>query len=791
MYFTFAYKTPGAKPDALALEQAHKQIMVELGERNIEKVLACGPISHAVLTGLVKPLAIHQTRGRGEWITLDGLAGEYRAYLVTTYPPFYVVRDSDTFRDLVFDLRKWVEKWIPVEAPKIKLIIPNTFDELKRYLQLWSTSEFISCDIEATGFDALNDHILSLGFGILPFERIEDGRESGSTLLIDQALLAKPGVRELISLFLTNGHTFIFHNAKFDLKFLAKYTNLTVIRQMKIADTMLMHYVLDERAMGGNSESSQFLGAIHGLKTLARQYFDASAYKIDFEKWLAVPEANRDWTSLFQYQSLDLIYTAALYYIFEAQIDEQSLQLVLDKLLIPATKAFAEIELGGALIDRTYLTQLHTELEVRLKAMLARLCELVRTMDTRNPGLRHYIKDIDKFNPNSPKQVSEALYKLMPLPTSYNDNGNLSTDKDTLKELQRYLVDKDAPVAKEFVITLLEYRGLVKVLTTYVDGLLEQSKYDGHVHPDFQISGTSTGRLSCREPNLQNMPILSGREIRSAFIAPPGYVFMNADYSQLELRIAAFYSQDETMISAYRDKRDIHREVASAMYGKPADQITDDERYAAKYVDFGILYGRSAQSLSDSPELVEYSWTVEEAQQFIEKFLGQFAGLRSWMEATKLATIKNHGSITPTGRKRRFPYITQYNRGAIERQGVNTPIQSLASDVCLNSLLKLHSTLREYAARIVLSVHDSISFYVPVTRVEECAKLIYDQMTTDFVIPINVPISVKIEAGTNWGNLAEVGLQLEHIQAAGESRELNIPDPKSEEPVSSVVSTSQ
>ena len=307
-----------------------------------------------------------------------------------------------------------------------------------------------------------------------------------------------------------------------------------------------------------------------------------------------------------------------------------------------------------------------------------------------------------------------------------------------------------------------------KLLSTYAKGLVKHVDTDGRIHADFLLFGTQTGRLSCQNPNLHNIPsLMRGPEIKKAFIpSSPDWVIMETDYSQLELRVSAYLSQDQKLIQTYQDGEDFHRVVASEIFGVPMDQVTKQQRHIAKYVDFGILYGRGAKSLAEgwsagqdlaSDALTKDVWTVKMAQGFINRMMQQFPQLHQWMMHQQTQVIEDHFVVTPFGRRRRFPFITRDNAAEIQRQAVNFPIQSIASDICQLSLIRLHGLLNPGEAFIVSTVHDSILMEVRKDCVKEVAALARGVMECPPPqLGFNVPLKIDVAIGPSWGELEEV-----------------------------------
>jgi len=330
--------------------------------------------------------------------------------------------------------------------------------------------------------------------------------------------------------------------------------------------------------------------------------------------------------------------------------------------------------------------------------------------------------------------VGEFLYGKLKLK-------GVSTDRGTLERI----VDQH-----EVVGSILEYRQLQTLKGTFIEGLLSRVSSDSRVRADFLLHGTVTGRLSSRDPNLQNIPILVGPLIRDAFAATPRWTLVKADYNQLELRCAAYYSRDELLMKYYEENKDVHKMVASEVFSVPEERVTERQRYIAKYIDFGIIYGRGAKSLAFG----ELKCSVAEAQRYIDSFLSRFQGLARWMEKIKNQAITQGYVTTPFGRKRRFPIILDSNREEISRQAVNAPIQSMASDICLTALTRLYNRFDPEIARILLTVHDEI--LMESREVDEIIPIIKYEMEENCSIESPVSFKVDIKIGQRWGSLEKV-----------------------------------
>jgi DNA polymerase-1 len=296
----------------------------------------------------------------------------------------------------------------------------------------------------------------------------------------------------------------------------------------------------------------------------------------------------------------------------------------------------------------------------------------------------------------------------------------------------------------------MEFRELDKLRSTYVNALPEMVAADGRVHTSFNQTITQTGRLSSTNPNLQNIPVRTeiGREIRQAFVAPSGRVLVAADYSQIELRVAAALSGDEAMTQTFRDGIDLHLQTAAELYGVPLEEVTKDQRYAAKTINFGVLYGMSAHGLS-----VATGMEMKEAAGFIERYFSVRPKLREYIEAVKAFSHEHEYTATLFGRRRACPEIRSSNfmvRSGAERMAVNVPIQGTAADIYKLAMIEVAKRLDD-DCQLLLQIHDELIVEAPEAKAEAVAKLLKDTM--EGVIDIGVPLAVDTAIGKNWGEL--------------------------------------
>jgi DNA polymerase-1 len=351
-----------------------------------------------------------------------------------------------------------------------------------------------------------------------------------------------------------------------------------------------------------------------------------------------------------------------------------------------------------------------------------------------------------RFNINSPKQLGDVLFNkmLLPKPMKYGKGKVVSTAQDVLEELAEQ---------HQVPALVLEYRQLSKLKSTYLDSLPQLTDGEGRVHTTFNQVGTATGRLSSTNPNLQNIPIRTalGREIRAAFIPAPGNVLMSADYSQIELRLMAHFSQDPLLLDAYRTGKDIHTLTASEVFGVDAATMDKETRARAKAVNFGIVYGISPFGLA-----AQLNIDQKTAKQYIETYFERYKGVQRFIEET-LETVRRDQAVrTHFGRIRPIPDIQSRNpnmRGFAERTAINTPLQGTAADLIKLAMLKIDQLLRDrkLKSRMTLQVHDELLFDVVPEEAEELRELVKREM--EHVSEFSVPIVAEVGIGQNWRDI--------------------------------------
>lgn len=414
-----------------------------------------------------------------------------------------------------------------------------------------------------------------------------------------------------------------------------------------------------------------------------------------------------------------------LYQTLQDQIKEQQMEHLLTEIELPLALVLADMERTGMLVDKEGLIAFGAEMKQELDACLARIYEEVGY----------------EFNVNSPKQLGEALFVKMGLPPRKKTKSGYSTDAETLESLRSY-----SPVIDD----ILQYRTYQKLNSTYVEGLLKVIGEDGRMHSTFNQTEARTGRLSSSEPNMQNIPIRTplGSRLRKFFVAKPGCTLVDADYSQIELRLLAHISGDESMQHAFLTGQDIHRSTAAKIYDLPPEMITPALRSSAKAVNFGIVYGIGAFSLSR-----DINVSVKEADQFIKNYLNTFPGVKQYMDDT-IQHGREQGYVTTLfGRRRALPELASKNhnlRALGERMAMNTPIQGTAADVIKLAMVKVWRRLRAEGlnAKLILQVHDELIVETPESETEQVARILKEEM--EGAVQYSVPLTADVNQGKTW-----------------------------------------
>jgi DNA polymerase-1 len=397
---------------------------------------------------------------------------------------------------------------------------------------------------------------------------------------------------------------------------------------------------------------------------------------------------------------------------------------------LPLVPVLLRMEQAGVRIDTAVLSAMSTRLAVEMDTLAEKIFD----------------QSGHRFNLNSPKQLGDVLFNrmLLPKPSKHGKGKVISTAQDVLEELAEH-----HPVPA----LVLEHRQLAKLRSTYLDSLPNLVDSEGRVHTTFNQVGTATGRLSSTNPNLQNIPVRTalGREIRAAFIPAPGNLLLSADYSQIELRLMAHFSQDPLLLNAYRTGQDIHTLTASEVFGIPVAQLDKETRARAKAVNFGIVYGISPFGLA-----AQLGIDQKIARQYIETYFARYAGVRAFIDQTLEAVRRDQSVRTYFGRVRPIPDIQSRNpnmRGFAERTAINTPLQGTAADLIKLAMIRIDAEIaaRKLRSRMTLQIHDELLFDVLPAEADELCALVKHEM--EHVAEFTVPILAEVALGPNWRDI--------------------------------------
>ena len=472
-------------------------------------------------------------------------------------------------------------------------------------------------------------------------------------------------------------------------------------------DTSLAAYLL-------NPNSSDY-----SVKALAGAY-SLNAVKIDAGELYSFYETEKEYVdSAAVIEALSVKLTAA--------VSENSQEKLLSDIEIPLARVLASMEREGFSVDRVGLENYSDKIGARLEDSLRKVYDLAGC----------------EFNLNSPKQLSDILFSedKLNLPHGKKTKSGYSTNADVLESLR----DKH-PIINE----ILQYRALQKLKSTYCEGLLKVIDNDGRIHSTLNQTETRTGRISSAEPNLQNIPVRTelGRELRRFFNAKEGYMLVDADYSQIELRVLAALAEDENMINAFISGADIHSITASQVLGVPLEEVTPNDRRKAKAVNFGIVYGIGAFSLSN-----DIGTSVVEADRYIKGYLANYSGVASFMEKAKKDAKEKGYAETYFGRRRYLPELLESNairRGFGERVAMNMPIQGTAADIIKIAMIRVFERLKEEypEAKLIMQVHDELIIEAPENDAENIAALLKETMEN--ACELSVPLTVEVACGKTW-----------------------------------------
>lgn len=577
-------------------------------------------------------------------------------------------------------------------------------------------ADVFAFDTETDGLDTLTANLIGLSFAIAPGEAAY--LPVAHDYLDAPPQLDRAYVLEALKPLLEDDKALkVGQNLKFDMSLLARYG----IEMRGIAyDTMLESYVLD--SVGGRHDMDSLADRYLGHKTITfEEIAGKGKNQLTFNQ-IALEQAA-------PYAAEDADVTLQLHLAMWPQLKQSAeLLTVFNEIEMPLLPVLSHIERTGVLIDPAILSAHSQELAKRLAELEAQAHELAE----------------EPFNLASTKQLQAILYEKQKLPVLKKTPGGApSTNEEVLAELAL-----EYPLPK----VILEYRGLAKLKTTYTDKLpLMINPVSGRVHTSYHQAVTATGRLSSSDPNLQNIPVRNdeGRRIRQAFIAPEGYRIVAADYSQIELRIMAHLSQDEGLLKAFAEGKDIHRATASEVFGVPLDKVTGEQRRSAKAINFGLIYGMSAFGLARQLGIPR-----GEAQRYMDLYFERYPGVLDYMERTRQQASEQGYVSTLDGRRLYLPDVRSSNamrRKAAERAAINAPMQGTAADIIKRAMIEVDAWLQgqeKPLVRAIMQVHDELVFEVHESVIEEASQRIRQLMEGSMTLA--VPLKVDVGVGMNW-----------------------------------------
>jgi DNA polymerase-1 len=598
------------------------------------------------------------------------------------------------------------------EAIETSYELVTTPERLTFWMDQCRQAKIFALDTETTSLVARHAKLVGVSLSCMAGQAcyIPVGHVEGEQLDMTSVLFA------LSDLFADRDLTMVGHNLKYDLTILE---TVGLLPQCRLADTMLMSYVLD--AAAGRHDMDSLAKRLLGVETTS--YEDVcgkGAKQIRFDE-VALESASH-------YASEDADITLRLYNQFVERLNQvPSLQSIYQELELPVMQILREMENHGALLDVDILNAQSVTLGVRLEQLESEAQALAGR----------------PFNLASPKQLQEILFDELQLPVlKKTPKGAPSTNEEVLQELAL-----DYPLPK----LLIEHRSLSKLKGTYTDRLPgDCDPADGRVHTSFHQAVTSTGRLSSSDPNLQNIPIRTeeGRRIRKAFIAPDGWSVMAADYSQIELRIMAHLSGDKSLVDAFARGDDIHRATAAEVFDLEPMFVTDEQRRRAKAINFGLIYGMSAFGLARQLGIER-----AEAAAYIDRYFERYPGVRHYMDSTRAMAHEKGYVETVFGRRLTLPDIHARQvpvRQAAERAAINAPMQGTAADIIKRAMLRVHQALAtsNLGCHLLLQVHDELVFEVRDRDLDPARQLIRLEM--EAAAELSVPLVVDIGSGESW-----------------------------------------
>ncbi|MCQ2315422.1 MAG: DNA polymerase I [Bacteroidales bacterium] len=584
-----------------------------------------------------------------------------------------------------------------------------TDGQISSLIEMLQRHEVFAFDTETTGLDVCSSEIIGMSFSVR-------AHEAFYVTLPDDFEAARRVIERFVPLFSDTGKTLVGQNIKFDMSMLAHY-NISL--KNKLFDTMLAHYLIDPEQR-------------HNMDYLADVYLNYETLRIEELIGRGKSQVNMRMVPLEplkDYAAEDADVTYRLYEVFKSQLAENQLTNLFEDMEMPLVEVLSTMECNGVKIDSDNLKQISDQQAKQIKELESQIFA--------NAG--------KEFNIASPKQLGEILFDDLKIkaPAKKTKTGQYPTGEEVLQKII---------TAHPIVQEILDWRGLSKLKSTYVDALPALiNPCDGLVHTSYNQAVTATGRLSSTNPNLQNIPVRTdnGREIRKAFVPrDENHVLLAADYSQIELRIITHLSGDPAMTEAFNAGVDIHAATAARVYGVELEDVTKDMRRRAKAVNFGIIYGMSAFGLAERIGI-----SRGEAAEIIKSYFREYAGIQEYIDRC-IASARQNGYVeTMFGRRRYLRDINSTNsvvRQFAERNAINSPIQGSSADMIKIAMANIHKELKnnDLKSKMILQVHDELVFDTCIDELDTVKKIVKDKMEN--AMKLNIPVVAELNVGENW-----------------------------------------
>ena len=601
------------------------------------------------------------------------------------------------------------EKYESIKTTQHEYKLIDNEEELRQLCDFFITKEFVSIDTETTSTDAISAELVGLSFSVEENKAFYVPIPANYEEATKYVQIFKP-------LYESDKIMKIGQNIKYDYEVLTRYG---VTLQGKMFDTMIAHYLIQPEL---HHNMDYMAETLLGYQTIHIEELLGPKGKKQKNMRDLSP------TDIYEYAAEDADITLRLKNVLEPRLKELSVEELFWNIEMPLVRVLADMELNGVCLDTEALQD---------------------TSKIFNERMREYEQEIykeagEEFNISSPKQVGDILFgklQIMDKPKK-TKTGQYVTSEEVLQSLEN-----KSPIVRN----ILNYRGIKKLLSTYIDALPKLiNQRTGHIHTSFNQALTATGRLSSSDPNLQNIPVRTddGKEIRKCFIPEEGCLFFSADYSQIELRIMAHLSEDENMMEAFREGHDIHRATAAKIWHEDIDKVTDAQRKKAKQANFGIIYGITTYGLAQRMDI-----SNAEAKDLIQDYFRTFPKVQAYMEhAKEMARAKGYAE-TLFHRRRYLADINSRNatvRGFAERNAINAPIQGTEADIIKVAMVRIWERFKKEGIRskMILQVHDELNFSVYPEEREQVERIVIEEMQNAY--PLNVPLIADAGWGKNW-----------------------------------------